>query len=267
VRTPSGGYVASVRATDDPRALGDVELAVVAVKGYSLGEVVPAVRTVAERGAAVLPLLNGVEAAERLVAAGVPACCVVGGLTEISAARIAPGIVERRSSFQRVVLGELVGGRSERVGRIAATFAAAGADASVSESITVDLWRKFGFIAAMAAACGLARAPVGPVRAAPFGRLLFERAVAEVLLVGRARGIVLPEGEEEKILAFIASLPDGLKPSFLLDLEAGGANELDDLCGAVSRLGRSVGVETPVHDTASAALAAARPGATATLDR
>ena len=51
-----------------------------------------------------------------------------------------------------------------------------------------------------------------------------------------------------------------MKPSFLLDLEAGGPNELDDLSGAVSRLGREAGVETPVHDTATAALSATRPG-------
>ena len=48
-----------------------------------------------------------------------------------------------------------------------------------------------------------------------------------------------------------------MKPSFLLDLERGGPTELDVLMGAVSRLGRQVGVPTPVHDTAVAAFGAA----------
>ena len=49
-----------------------------------------------------------------------------------------------------------------------------------------------------------------------------------------------------------------MKPSLLLDLEAGGPTEIDDLSGAVSRLGRLANVETPVHDTATAALGGGR---------
>src|SRR6185295_9503995 len=71
VRTPEGTFTVAVAASDDPREL--------------------------EAGAIVLPLLNGVDAADRLVAAGVPDHLVLGGLTEISAVRIVPGVVERRS--------------------------------------------------------------------------------------------------------------------------------------------------------------------------
>ena len=110
VRTPEGTFVAAVGATGDPQEIGEVELAVVAVKSYSLPEIVPAARLLAEKGAVILPLLNGVEAADRLVAQGVPSDKVLGGLAEISAARLGPGVVERRSAFQRVVAGERAGG-------------------------------------------------------------------------------------------------------------------------------------------------------------
>ena len=43
-------------------------------------------------------------------------------------------------------------------------------------------------------------------------------------------------------------------PPLLVDLEAGRPTEIDDLSGAVSRLGRKVGVETPTHDVATAVL-------------
>jgi ketopantoate reductase len=45
-----------------------------------------------------------------------------------------------------------------------------------------------------------------------------------------------------------------MKPSFLLDLEAGGLTELETLSGAVSRFAAEMGLETPVHDTTRAAL-------------
>jgi 2-dehydropantoate 2-reductase len=263
VRTPEGTFMAAVAATDDPQKIGemgDIEVAVVAVKSYSLPEIVPAARLLAERGAVILPLLNGVEAADRLIEQGVPGEQVLGGLAEISAVRLGPGVIERRSTFQRIVAGERAGGISERAERIAAAFREAGAEARASADITVDLWGKLAFITTMSAACGLARSPIGPVREAPLGHLLIERALREVIAVARARGVALPDVVEEKILRFIDSAPGGMRPSFLLDLESGGPTEIDDLSGAVSRFGRLAGVETPVHDVATAALSVARPG-------
>lgn len=127
----------------------------------------------------------------------------------------------------------------------------------VSQNIVADLWRKLAFIASMAAGCGLSRTSIGSIRSAPYGRLLFERAVKEVLVVGKARGVPLDlEADAARILAFVDGLGAPMKPSLLLDLEARGRTEVDDLSGAVSRLGREVGVETPIHDTATAALSA-----------
>jgi 2-dehydropantoate 2-reductase len=171
---------------------------------------------------------------------------------------VGPGVVERRSTFQRMVVGERAGGLSERAERIAAVFGEAGAEARASADITADLWRKFAFISSAAAACGLARAPIGPVRRAPLGTLMIERAVREVGAVARARGVAVTVEDEDKILDFANSLADHLKPSFLLDLESGGKTEIEDLSGAVSRLGREAGVETPVHDVATAALGVSR---------
>lgn len=254
VRTPEGSWTVQVHAAGDPAELGPADLAIVAVKTYSLEEIASAARLLARSGADVLPLLNGVEAADQLVLGGVPDERVLGGLTEISAARIAPGIVERRSAFQRVVVGERAGGLSERAERIAAAFREAGADARASDDITADLWRKLAFIATMAAGCGLSRSPVGPIRDKPLGHILLERSVREVLAVARALGVRVGEEDAQTILGFIDSLPSGIKPSFLLDLEAGRPTEIDDLCGAVSRLGRRAGVETPVNDVATAIL-------------
>ncbi len=254
IRTPEETFTVRVEAADDPEALGPADLALVAVKTWSLREIAPAAGILARQGADVVPLLNGVDAAERLIESGVPAERVLGGLTEISAARVAPGTIERRSSFHRVVVGERAGGLSDRAERIAVAFRDAGADARASAAIDVDLWRKLTFIAPMAAACGLARTSIGPIRDRPLGRLLIERLVHEVVIVGKALGIALTEADETRVLGFVDSLPGPMKPSFLLDLEAGRPTEIDDLSGAVSRLGREVGVETPMHDVATAAL-------------
>jgi 2-dehydropantoate 2-reductase len=259
VRTPDGAFTAKVSATDDAGALDAADLAVVAVKTYSLDEVLPAARALAAGGATILPLLNGVDAADRLAAGGVPRERILGGLTALSAAKVAPGVVERKSPFQVVTVGELAGGVSNRAEDVAAAFRGAGIDAKVSADIAADLWRKLAFISAMAAACGLARVPVGAVREAPYGRLLFERAIGEALAVAKAKGVAVASDDSAKTMRFVENLGPAMKPSLLLDLEAGSRTEVDDLCGAVSRFGRETGVPTPVQDTATAALSAARP--------
>ena len=259
VRTPEGNWSSPVHATDDPTALarevGGGDLAVLAVKAYSLAEVAPVVRLLADGGATVLPLLNGVDAADRLTGFGIARPSILGGVTYISAERTAPGVVARRSPFQRVLVGEPAGGVSDRAARVARLCAAAGADALAVDDVALALWQKFVFIVSLAAACGLARSPVGPLRDTPLGRRLIERAVREAAAVGRARGVALPDDEEARVLALIASLPAAMTPSFLLDLQAGGPTELDVLSGAVARFAAAAGIDAPVHDTAAGALA------------
>ena len=249
VRAPDGEFTARVDATDDTDGLPTSDLAVVAVKSYSLADVIPVARALAGRGANVLPFLNGVTAADELIAGGVPRDRVLGGIARISAARTGPGVVERRSTFKSIVVGELGGGLSDRAIAIADTFRGANIDARVADSIGVELWQKYVFITAMAAVCGLARSPIGPVRDAPGGRRLIERAVNEVVAVARSRGVPLPDDEGPRTSAYIGTLPAEMKPSFLLDVEAGGLTELETLSGAVARFAAEEGIECPVHET------------------
>jgi 2-dehydropantoate 2-reductase len=254
IRTPEGSSVVLLTATDRVEELGAADFAILAVKSYSLDAIAPVVQGVAKFGAAIVPFLNGVETTGRLTALGVSPAAILGGVTRVSVARVQPGVVERRGPFQSAIVGELDGRITERVTRIVAAFCDAGVDASASSQIELELWRKFVFIAALAAACGLARSPVGPLRDRPLRRRLLQRAVQEVVDVARARGIPLAADETAQVVGAIDALPPGTKPSFLLDLESGGPTELATLSGAVSHYGDAAGVATPVHDTAAAVL-------------
>lgn len=259
VRAPGEEWNSAITVSDDVGELsssfGADDLVLVTTKAYSLDGIAPAAKRFAERGAAVVPLLNGVEAAERLVELGVPRAQLIGGVTYISAVRVEPGVFERRSAFQRVIVGELPKGISARTKKIAAIFANAGAEATATEDITLALWQKFVFLASIAAACGLTRLPIGPVRDTRLGAKLIERAVREAVAVGRARGVALPTDEEARVLNQINSLPPAMHPSLLLDLQAGSPTEVDVLSGAIARFAEEGGIETPIHDAAAIALA------------
>jgi 2-dehydropantoate 2-reductase len=254
IRTPEGAATIKIAATDRAEDLGAADFAILGVKSYSLDSIGQVVRRVAEDGAAILPFLNGVETTDRLIALGVPRSAILGGVTRISVARAEPGVVERRGPFQSLIVGELDGHITDRVTHVVAAFREAGVEARASSQIEVDLWQKFVFLVAIAASCGLARAPLGVVRERSLGRRLIERAVQEAVDVARARHIPLADDEAAQVIGAIDALPPGTKPSFLLDVESGGPTELDVLSGAVSRYADTAGVAAPVHDTVTAVL-------------
>ena len=250
-------FTVRLDATDDGSALRACDYVVVAVKSYSLAEVAPTIVGAAGAGATIVPFLNGVDVAERLETLGVPRRAIVGGLIAASLFRTAPGKVERRSAFDRMVVGEFDRTVSDRVARFVAAFADAGVTAHASENISLDLWRKFAFIVAMNIASGLTRGPVGQMLATEHGRDILARALHEIVLVSRAAGTPLSDEDETRLRGDVFALQPSITPSFLADLLRGGPTELDLLAGNVSRLGRLHGVPTPVHDVASAAFEAA----------
>lgn len=246
-------FVTRVEATDDGSALRDCEYVIVAVKSYSLDEIAPTVIDAAKAGATIVPLLNGVDVAERLEQLGVPRKAIVGGLIAASLFRTAPGKVERRSPFDRMVVGELDRSQSARVKRLIDAFADAGVTAKVSDDISLDLWRKFAFIVCMNIASGLTRQSIGPMMATERGRDVIARALSEIVAVSRVAGTPLSDADEMQIRGDLFALPPSTTPSFLADLMRGGPTELELLAGNVSRLGKLHGVATPVHDVATAA--------------
>ena len=111
------------------------------------------------------------------------------------------GTLPRDISSNSMVVGELQPGLSDRATAIEAAFKGAGIEARASATMDVELWQKFVFITAMAAVCGLGRASIGPVRDAPGGHRLIQRAVGEVVAIARLRGIPLPQDEAPRTCA------------------------------------------------------------------
>jgi 2-dehydropantoate 2-reductase len=107
-------HVRPVSATEDPAKAEPVDLVLFCVKTYNTDEAAEAIRPVVGPQTVVLSLQNGVDAAERIgKVAGIEH--VVGGATWLSAAVEEPGVIKQVSEFRRIVLGELGGGRSERI--------------------------------------------------------------------------------------------------------------------------------------------------------
>jgi 2-dehydropantoate 2-reductase len=254
VQSVHGDFVVRpAQATDDATEVGPVELVLVTVKSYDLKAAAEAARPLVGPGTAVLPLLNGLDAAERL-AAVLGDGPVLAGLTHISSSVVAPGVIRQISPVRRITFGERDGEISLRVERVRDALAASGAEVVLTPVVDVALWEKFIFIASISGVCCLARQPIGPVLDTAETRQLYVDALREVEAVGRARGIALAPDIVERTLRLTAGFAPETKPSLLVDLEAGRRLELEAMSGTVVRYGRDAGVGTPVHGVVYAAL-------------
>lgn len=244
------------RATDDPAQVGSVDLVLVTVKSYDLVAAAKAARPLVGPETVVLPLLNGLDAAERLAAVFGDEH-VLAGLAHISSSVAAPGVIRQISPVRRITFGERAATLARftpRAERIRAALAATDAQVVLTPTIDVALWEKFVFIASISGVCCIARQPVGPMLSTPEARQLYVNALEEVAAVGRARLVDLPPDVVRATLRLTEGFAPLTKPSMLVDLEAGRRLELEAMNGTVVRYGREAGVLTPVHNVIYAAL-------------
>jgi 2-dehydropantoate 2-reductase len=245
--------VAPAQATDDPSQVGPVDLLLVSVKNYDLEMAATLAHSLVGPGTAVLPLLNGLDAAERLGAV-LGAEHVLVGLTHISSSVASPGVIRQVSAVRRITFGEPDGTMTARAERIRDLLAATGIDVVLTPAVKVALWEKFIFIASISGVCCLARQPIGAVLATAESRDLYVDAVREVATVGTARGVALAPDIVQRTLRLTEGFAPETRPSLLVDLEAGRRLELEAMNGTVVRYGQQAEVPTPVHRVIYAAL-------------
>jgi 2-dehydropantoate 2-reductase len=238
--------IAPVQATDDPASVGPVDLVIVAVKLYDTEAAAEAIRPLIGPGTGVATFQNGIAGPE-VLAGRLGAEHVLGGVAKIAAVIAEPGVIRHTGTMAELVFGELDGSASARLAALAAALEAAGVRHTVSDDIRCDIWDKMVFLSTFAGLTSLIRLPIGPIRSDPETRRLLREGLAEALAVARAADAGLPEDMVDRQLGHIDRLPFEMKSSMLQDLEAGKRLELAWLSGTLARMGRDLGVATPVH--------------------
>jgi 2-dehydropantoate 2-reductase len=241
-------YLTPVTAFDSPEKIGPVDVIFVATKAWQVAEIAPSLRPLLGPETLVIPLQNGVTAADELSAA-LGAEHVLGGLCRISAFIGGPGLIKHVSVAPYLAFGERDGTQTARVERLRQVFARCqGLTVEVPADIEAASWDKFIFIAAVSGLGAVTRQPLGGFRAVPESRARLVAALEETTALARAKGIRLPADQVEKILALVDRSAPGIVPSMAKDILAGKPSELEAQTGAVVRLGRELGLPTPTHE-------------------
>lgn len=208
----------------------------------------------------VLTLQNGIDGLETLRRAFGDER-VFAGVAYLEAVIAAPGEVVHKSPFARVVFGPLAGPDARAQATLEA-FQAAGVEATLEADPRAAVWRKWLLICAFSGLTALTRKPIGQVVGRPETRELLRRAMEEISALASARGVALPADAVDGAMSFVSETAAATMTSSLAqDLAAGKRLELEALNGAASRMGRELGVATPVNDFIYAALVLHAEGA------
>lgn len=235
-----------VNATDDPAAIGRVDMILFAVKLWDTESAARSLLPCIGPGTGLISFQNGVQKDDMLRPI-VGDAALLGGTSHVSAAITAPGVITQTGGLQRLMFGEFDGQRSQRVEDFHRACLAGGIDAEIQSDIGLQIWQKFVFIVALSGATTAMRAPIGAIRENPLTRQFLLDLMKEVVAVGRARGVKLTQDFAERGMSFVDSLPPDMIASMCHDLRSGKRLELPWLSGGVVDLGAAAGVPTPMN--------------------
>jgi 2-dehydropantoate 2-reductase len=257
--TGVGGAASSgapdVAAVDEYRAGAPFNLIVLATKAGDAIDVAPRLRALLAPGGILLPIQNG-GVAERI--ADRIGGAVLGGLSNLGAAIVAPGTFEQRNAGHLLV-GELAGGPSERAERVRAWLGSA-VEVRVTPNFRGAVWSKLLLNCSVTTLGAIAGRTMREYVTAPEGRELFDRTYEEALSIARASGArpermlvdplppVRPSAAYDAWRAEVLAGYGDAKPSMLQDFEQGRPTEVDFINGHVVEVGRQLGLATPVNE-------------------
>jgi len=245
-------HLPCVAATDDPSTIGTVDIVLFTVKLYDADAASRILMPLVGRDTAVIPLQNGVDGVD-VVMRAVGRQHTAGGTVYVAAVIAEPGVI-RHSALDHLIFGELDGSRSARLERLFDACRTAGFQTTLSDDVHADIWTKFVRLSVFSGMTAVTRCPIGPIVADPDLFEMVKTAAHETMAVARAKGVHVPDSVIDDVDRAYRALPPHMKSSMLEDLERGRPLELPWLSGAVVRLGRELGVDTPTHRFIAAVL-------------
>ncbi len=245
-------------ATDRIADLPPLDYCFVSVKGFSLVDVLSQLKAKMKETTVIIPLLNGADIYERVRSVIKTGYVHPAGIY-ISSFVQAPGHVVQIGPVSSIFLGREPGqAKDDR--SVLALMDAAGIKYMWKEDPFVEIWNKYIFIAPFGLVTAQEGKTLGEVFQSPEDLAATKAVMAEVVALGRAKGIALPDTIIEDTLTRAAKFPPTTRTSFQRDVDLKDKQDERDLFGAtILRLGKELGLPTPNAERLYAAILKKKP--------
>jgi 2-dehydropantoate 2-reductase len=240
IKSPRGNVSLSKPATMLSENIGHpFDLVLLSCKAYDLVGALDSFAAAVGPETMVLPLLNGMKHLDMLDERfGMSK--ILGGQCVIAATLDAQRVVVHLNDTHKLTFGERDGVISDRIRDVASTLYNASFDAILSKDIVQEMWEKWVFLAALASATCLMRAPIGDIVASPGGDEMIRSLLEECRAIAEEAGHSPRSALLERARAALTAAGSPLTASMLRDVEANAPVEADHIVGDLLRRRSSV---------------------------
>ena len=232
-------------ATNRFDELPDIDVFIIAVKGYDLDDVSRSLSGRAKKQTVFLPLLNGMDIIERMrrhIRGGVilPACAYLSAFIE------QPGVVAHIGNPGRIILGpdSETGYRPDPLLRV---FEAASILCEIRQDAVSAIWEKYIFIAGYGLVSARFNKSLDEIYGDDVLRNLLKAIMEEIHRIALKKRIVLPENIVDSSIQKAQLFPKGTQTSLQRDVnQKKKKTELDLFGKAILDQGEKCDVSTPI---------------------
>lgn len=237
--------VENIKATDKISNIEKPDLVIISVKAWQVKGIGEELKPILKSDTTIIPLQNGVLAADELME-NIERKHILGGLCRIISKIEAPGVINHFGVTPTIVFGELDKSKTERLARIQNVFNAAGIESRISDDIEADIWKKFISIC-VSGLLAVSNTTYGELRELKETRNLMVELINEVYILSKKIGVNIEEDFVDKTVSFIDTYPSDSTSSLTRDVWERKPSEIEYQNGTVVRLGEKYGVATPIN--------------------
>lgn len=242
--TPEEEFVTrpSVVATNSAEA-GPLRYLIVSVKSYDLESSLAQFRECISPATIILPLLNGIDAEEK-IRKWFPGNEIWSGCVYIVSRITAPGVITETGNIHRLHFG---GRDANKTAELFRVLKPAHEDVFLHGDIRNIVWEKFVFISTIASLTSYLDVCLGKILEHDNNRTILKHLLEEIIAVAKAENILLPTEIISTTLQKMELLPYETTSSMHSDFRSGSRTEIESLTAHVVELAARHGIATPVY--------------------
>lgn len=244
----SGDRTVSIHASTTTDDIGPCDLVIIATKAFDVEAAATSCAALLGPGTIVQTIQNGLgspEIAAPVLGADRIAVGVVGGF---GASMRGPGHVHH-NGMEMIRFGSYAGLPKQLLQASAKIWETAGFKVALFDDIKQMVWEKLIMNVAFSGTSCTTGLTIGEILDDSDAWSVARGCAEEAIAVATASGIKLDVGDPVAHIRRLGGKIPGARPSMLLDYQAGRACEIDAINGSIPRIGKPLGVPTPVNDT------------------
>ncbi len=221
-----------------------VQLLIVFTKGMHTASAMSAAVHLINEQTWALTVQNGIGNVEA-IEAFIPRARIMMGMTNWPSTLKEPGLIDVPGQGE-IKAWAANGQPSEKVTEISKALTDSGLNCQLDPKVEVAIWEKLAFNSALNSLAAVTGLTVGEMGERPESRDIVFNILDEAVVVAKARGIDVDPDHIRQSVEHAFANHKNHKPSMLQDRIAGRRMEISTITGAVSAVGKELGVATPV---------------------